>query len=180
MADQQAAKRYAQAAFQIATAEPGSSLDQWRAELRDVAEVLTDSPAAAILGNAKVLLPARYAMVERMLDVSPPVLSLARLLVAKGRAPEARAVAEAFGKLADEHEGIAHASVTTAVPLSAEQLTGIEQQLSSSLGKRVRAVALVDPAIIGGVIVRVGDKLVDGSVRSRLKRLRRELVEGVR
>ena len=180
MADQQAAKRYAQAVFQIATATPGASLDQWRAELRDVAEVLTDSAAAGILANAKVLLPARYAMIERMLDVSPQALNLAKLLVAKGRSPEARAVADAFDRLADEHEGIAHASVTTAVTLSPEQLAGIEQQLSTSLGKRVRAIAQVDPAIIGGVVVRVGDKLVDGSIRSRLKRLRRELVQGVR
>ncbi len=180
MADQQAAKRYAQAAFQIATATPGVSLDQWRAELRDIAQVLADSAAAPVLANSKAPLPARYAMLERMLDISPQALNLAKLLVAKGRQPEASAVADAFDRLADEHEGIAHASVTTAVPLSAEQLAGIEQQLSASLGKRVRAIAQVDPAIIGGVVVRVGDKLVDGSVRSRLKRLRRELVEGVR
>lgn len=180
MADEQAAKRYAQAVFQIATATPGASLDQWRAELRDVAEVLTDSAAAPLLADGKVLLPARYAMIERMLDVSPHALNLAKLLVAKGRSAEARAVAEAFDRLADEYEGIAYASVTTAVPLSSEQVTGIEQQLSASLGKRVRAVAEVDPAIIGGVVVRVGDKLTDGSVRSRLKRLRRELMEGAR
>ena len=141
MADEQAAKRYAQAVFQIATATPGVSLDQWRAELRDVAEVLTDSAAAPLLADGKILLPARYAMIERMLDVSPHALNLAKLLVTKGRSAEARAVSEAFNRLADEHEGIAYASVTTAVPLSAEQVTGIEQQLSASLGKRVRAVA---------------------------------------
>ncbi|MBA4178977.1 MAG: ATP synthase F1 subunit delta [Anaerolinea sp.] len=179
MADVQAAKRYAQAAFQIATATPGASLDQWRAELREIAEVLSDSAASGLLADRKVPVASRVAMVERMLDLSPLALNLARLLVSKGRSQDARAVSDAFNRMADDYEGIAHASVTTAVELTPEQLSAIEQQLSSSLGKRVRAVGAVDPAIIGGLVVRVGDKLVDGSVRTRLKRLRREL-EGVR
>lgn len=179
MADVQAAKRYAQAAFQIATATPGATLDQWRADLQDVAAVLTDSQASGILANTKLPVANRVAMVERMLDVGPMALNLAKLLVSKGRSQDAAAVAAAFNRMADEHEGIAHANVTTAVELSAQQVGDIEQQLSRSLGKRVRAVAVVDPAIVGGVVVRVGDKLIDGSVRSRLKRLRREL-EGAR
>jgi F-type H+-transporting ATPase subunit delta len=179
MADLQAAKRYAQAAFQIATSQPGATLDQWRSDLRDVAEVLTDSAAAAILANTKVPMASRVAMVERTLDVSPMALNLARLLVSKGRSQDARAVSDAFNRMADDHEGIAHARITTAVELSQPQLAAIEQQLSASLGKRVRAVSAVDPAIVGGIVVRVGDKLIDGSVRSRLKRLRREL-EGAR
>lgn len=179
MADLQAAKRYAQAAFQIATSSPGATLDQWRSDLRDVAEVLTDSQASGILGNTRLPVASRAAMVERMLDVSPMALNLAKLLVAKGRSQDARAVADAFNRMADAHEGIAYANVTTAVELSPQQVSDIEQRLGGSLGKRVRAVAAVDPAIIGGIIVRVGDKLVDGSVRSRLKRLRREL-EGAR
>jgi F-type H+-transporting ATPase subunit delta len=58
-------------------------------------------------------------------------------------------------------------------------LTAIQNQLSRELGKNVRATAVVDPGILGGVVVKVGDRLVDGSVRTRLKRLRREL-EGAR
>ncbi len=179
MADLQAAKRYAQAAFQIATSTPGATLDQWRSDLRDIAEVLTDSAASGLLANTKVPMQSRVAMVERALDISPMALNLARLLVAKGRTQDARAVSDALARMADAHEGIAHASITTAVELTPQQLSAIEQQLSTSLGKRVRAVGAVDPGIIGGVVVRVGDKLVDGSVRSRLKRLRREL-EGAR
>ena len=65
------------------------------------------------------------------------------------------------------------------VELSADQLNAISARLSQSLGRQVRARAVVDTSIIGGVVVRVGDKLVDGSIRTRLKRLRREL-EGAR
>ncbi len=63
--------------------------------------------------------------------------------------------------------------------IDADQLNAISSRLSSSLGRDVRARSVVDPSILGGVVVRVGDKLVDGSIRTRLKRLRKEL-EGVR
>jgi F-type H+-transporting ATPase subunit delta len=81
--------------------------------------------------------------------------------------------------MADAEAGIEHAEITTAIDLTADQVRSIEERLSQASGKQVRATASVDPSILGGVIVRVGDRLVDGSVRTRLKQLRREL-EGVR
>lgn len=177
MADLQAARRYAQAAFGIA--RDTGAIATWRTELNDVATVLAESGLAPIFSDTRVPIDQRLAMVERTLDVSPMVLNLAKLLVTKGRAGEARAVAEAFGRLADDYEGIAHAEVTTAVELAPAQLDAIAQKIGQSLGKQVRVTGTVDPGIVGGVVVRVGDKLVDGSVRTRLKRLRREL-EGAR
>ena len=177
MADLQAAKRYAQAAFQIAAAN--GTVATWRTELDDVAQVLAESTVASVLADGRLSVESRQAMVERTLAVSPMVMNLAKLLVAKGRSGDARAVAQAFGRMADAAEGIAHAQVTTAVQLGPEQLSAIESQLSTSLGVTVHAVSTVDPAILGGLVVRVGDRLVDGSVRTRLKRLRREL-EGAR
>ena len=177
MADVQAAKRYAQAAFGIA--KDAGAIPQWRAELNDIASVLSESGLAPILADTKVPLERRLSLVNRALDVSPLAMNFARLLVAKGRSTDARSAADAFERMADEHDGIAHATVTTAVELSADQLSAISSRLSRSLGRDVRARSVVDPSIIGGVVVRVGDKLVDGSIRTRLKRLRREL-EGVR
>jgi F-type H+-transporting ATPase subunit delta len=177
MADVAAAKRYAQAAFDIAKSD--GTIPAWRSELLDVATVLTDSDLAATLADSKIPVEKRTSMVDRVLDVSPKASNLAKLLVQKGRSLDARAVADSFSRMADEHEGIALATVTTAVPLSPEQLTAIQNQLSRELGKNVRATAVVDPGILGGVVVKVGDRLVDGSVRTRLKRLRREL-EGAR
>ena len=177
MADVAAAKRYAQAAFEIARDE--GTLARWREELNDVASVLAESGLASMLADTRVATEKRLGAVERALDVSPKVKNLAKLLVQKGRAADARAVANAFGRLADDAEGIAHAEVTTAVPLSADQLQAISTRLTGQMGKDVRTTGRVDPEILGGVIVKVGDKLVDGSVRTRLKRLRREL-EGAR
>ena len=177
MADVQAAKRYAQAAFEIARDQ--GTIDRWRAELDDIASVLTESRVASILADGKQPLEGRLALIDRALDVSPLALNFAKLLVKKGRSQDSRAVATAFGRMADESEGIAHAQVTTAVELSPDQLNAIASRLSSQMGKDVRATSVVDPGIIGGLIVKVGDKLVDGSVKSRLKRLRKEL-EGAR
>jgi F-type H+-transporting ATPase subunit delta len=177
MADVQAARRYAQAAFGIAT--DSGSISKWRAELDDVASVLTDSGIAPVLADTQKPLDERLALVERALDVSPLAMNFAKLLVSKGRSTDARAIADAFARMADEHDGIAHAEVTTAVPLAPEQLSAIATRLSTTFGKDVRAEGVVDPAILGGIVVRVGDKLVDGSIRTRLKRLRLEL-EGSR
>jgi F-type H+-transporting ATPase subunit delta len=177
MADVAAAKRYAQAAFEIASEE--GAIARWRGELDDIAAVLTDSQLAPMFADSRVPLDRRLSGVERALDISPKALNLAKLLVQKGRSLDARAVANAFGRMADAAEGIAHAQVTTAVPLSADQLQAISARLSSQLGKDVRTTGAVDPSILGGIVVKVGDRLVDGSVKTRLKRLRREL-EGAR
>jgi F-type H+-transporting ATPase subunit delta len=173
MADYQAGKRYAQAAFAIA--KDGGTVNQWRADLADIATVLVHSDAAALLANGRTPLEQRLALLDRMLDIQPLALNLAKLLVARNRSADAEAVAEAFNRMADEDAGIEHASVTTAVPIAPDELARIEQQLGTSLGKRVEAVSTVDPSLIGGVVVRVGDRLIVGSVRTRLKQLRREL-----
>lgn len=177
MADSQAAKRYAQAAFAIARED--GTVTQWRADLADIATVFVHSEAAPVFADTSIPVETRIAMVDRVLDVSPKALNLARLLVAKGRTGEAAEVERAFNRMADEFEGIIDAHVTTAVELDPDQLAKIEQKLSTSLNATVRTTTHVDPAILGGMIVRVGDRVFDGSVRTRLKRLRQEL-QGVR
>ncbi len=173
MAGDNAARRYAQAVFEIA--REGGTIAAWRNELADLATALGNEQFAAWLSDERIALEERSAAVGRVLDVSPLALNLAKLLVSRGRAGDAPAVAEAFNRLADAHDGIEDAMITTAVPLSAEQQERITQQLSGSLGKKIRMTAAVDPSLLGGVIVRVGDRLVDGSVKTRLRLLRKEL-----
>lgn len=177
MADPQVGKRYAQAAFAIA--QDAGTIAQWRSDLADIAAVLVDSEIAPLLADARVPLPRRLELVERTLDIHPAALNLAKLLVSKGRSTDAGSVADAFNAMADNLDGVVDAQVTTAVELTGEQLQAVEAKLSASTGKRVRASTVIDPAILGGMVVRIGDRVVDGSVRTRLKRLRREL-EGVR
>ena len=173
MADRQAAKRYAQAVFAIA--RDRDVITQWRADLDDVASVLADSDAAGWFAAPRVAVAERQAALERVLDVSQLALNLAKLLIAKGRTLEAREIAEAFNNLADDHEGLAQAEITTAVPLQPEQVAAMEQRLGGALGKQITATAAVDSDIIGGVVLRIDDHLIDGRVRTRLRRLRQEL-----
>lgn len=173
MADRQVARRYAQAAFELAREE--GDLEGWRRELDDVASVLVDSDAASVFADGRIPLSERFAFVERVLDVRQAVTNLAKLLIQKGRSAEAREVANVFGELVDEAEGIAHARITTAVELSPDDVAQVEQALSRAYGKRIIGHASVDPNLIGGIVLRIGDRLIDGSVRNRLKLLRQEL-----
>lgn len=177
MANEQVARRYAQAVFGIAVEQ--QNLPRWRSELNDIAVVLAESEAGPLLADSHIPLQKRQDMLERILDVQPLALNFAKLLLQKGRSLEARAIANSFQRMADEHEGIVHAQFTSAIELSPEQVGTIEQRLSKETGKTVTATAHTDPAILGGLIIRIGDTLIDGSIRTRLKRLRQEL-EGAR
>jgi F-type H+-transporting ATPase subunit delta len=174
MADYQAGKRYARAVFDIA--RDTGTIPQWRAELDDIATVLADSELAPVFADGRLAAERRQAIAERVLDVSPAAMNLAKLLIAKGRSPEARAVVQAFNRMADDHEGIAYADVTTAVPLTDAQVRTIAERLGEELNLRVNVEPSVDPSIVGGMVVRVGDRIIDGSLRTRLRELRRELV----
>lgn len=174
MADHQVGRRYAQAVFAIA--RDSGTIAQWRSDLDDVASVLAESGLARGFADGRVPVEQRQALAERVLDVSPMALNLARILIARGRSGSARAVAEAFGALADAHEGIAYADVTTAVPLEPAQVERIAAELGQSIGARVNVRPAVDPSIVGGMIVRIGDRIVDGSVKTRLRELRKDLV----
>jgi len=173
MAGEEAANRYAQAVFAIALQH--GTIDQWRSDLRDIATVLMDSDMAVALADDRIAASRRYEMIDSVLDIPPIARNLAKLLIQKDRTGAARGVAEAFDALADAHAGIAKARITTAVPIDEAQQQAIEHQLSDRLGKTVTATPEVDPALIGGSIIRVGDQLIDGSVATRLRLLRREL-----
>ncbi|MGD9934211.1 MAG: ATP synthase F1 subunit delta [Dehalococcoidia bacterium] len=174
MADFQVGRRYAQAVFAIARDQ--GTIPQWRSDLNDIASVLAESGLARGFADGRIAVEQRQALAARALDVSPLALNLARILIAKGRSDSARAVATAFSALADAHEGIAYADVTTAVALEPAQVEQIAAQLGQSIGARVNVRTSVDPSIVGGMVVRIGDRLVDGSVKTRLRELRKDLV----
>lgn len=171
-----AAKRYAEAAFEIA--HDSDKLEEWRDGLSLIATVLSDPQVAAVLDSARVATRDKLRLVEDILaGLDPLILNLARLLVAKGRHGIAAQVAEAYQELLDAHRGIAHALVTTAVALSEEERQAVTRRLAEISGKQVVVETEVNPEIIGGLVARIGDRLIDGSTRSKLLALRRELQE---
>jgi len=84
-------------------------------------------------------------------------------------------IADEYQRLLDSHRGIEPAEVTAAIPLNEEDRRRLARQLGSITGKKVTVKVEVDPGVVGGIVARVGGKLLDGSTRSRLLALKRNL-----
>jgi F-type H+-transporting ATPase subunit delta len=169
-----AAKRYAEAAYLIAR-EDGTEA-QWLQGLTALAALAASEEAQAVLENARIPPSRKWQLVERVLgDADPLVKNLARLLLRRNKLRLAPEIKEAFQQLVDEARGVHHARVTTAVPLDPDDLRAVRQRLAEITGGEVVVETEVDESILGGLIVRIGDRLIDGSARTRLQALKRRL-----
>lgn len=170
-----AAKRYAQAAFDIA--RDHGTLDAWEKDLQHLRGVLSDPMVAGFFESPAVSEEAKRKALGSILpdDAQQHVRNLALLLLDRGRIGQLDQVVQVFEELLLEERGIAIADVTTAVELTPEEAAEVRAQLSRIIGKQVEIRPRVDPAIIGGVVVRVGDTLIDGSVQTQLNQLRERL-----
>ena len=97
------------------------------------------------------------------------------LLVARGRLSMVGEIAEEYQRLLNSYRGIEEAEIITAVPIDEEDRLKIEERLGAIVGKKVVIKPEVDSSLIGGIVARIGDKLIDGSTRSRLEALKREM-----
>jgi F-type H+-transporting ATPase subunit delta len=169
------ARRYAEAAFEIAQRD--DSMAAWLAAL-DVAEArFADPDATRLLANPAIPTEARERVLDRILGglVSGPPRNLMALLVRRGRFELLPAVGAEFRRLYRLREGIVEAFVTSAAPIDPSEVRALEERLAATAGARIELSLRVDPALIGGLQVRLGDRLIDGSVRGRLERLRASL-----
>ena len=175
-----AARRYAEAAFQVALAD--DALDAWNEDLVYASSVLGLADVEQIVDSPAVPLAERTALVARLLEhrIRPGVLRLVDLLVTRGRADSLPRVSDEFRRLLNSHRGIVMATVTSAVPLTGDESAAIRARVEAMAGARVDLQTLVDPALIGGVTIQVRDQLLDASIRGRLERLRDQLHAGGR
>jgi F-type H+-transporting ATPase subunit delta len=132
------------------------------------------------LANPALPVDQRSVAVASLLKgtASGPVQNLIQLLLRRGRIEELGRVAAEFRRLDDRRQGITHATVTSAAPLSQDDVRALTARLEQSTGGRVALTTQVDEALLGGLVVRIGDRLIDGSVRGRLERLRNQLISG--
>jgi F-type H+-transporting ATPase subunit delta len=172
------ARRYAEAAFEIALRD--GTVDTWRSELDGAADALGDERASRTLSNPAIALEQRAALVEKALSeaVSRPVLNLVLLMLRRRRIEQLPRVAAEFRRLDNQRKGITQASATSAAELTPTELEALTNKLEQFTGGRVELDVSVDPSLLGGLVVRVGDRLIDVSVRGRLERLRNQLVSG--
>jgi len=175
-----AARRYAEAAFQLAQRD--AQLDRWAADLDVVAGIAARPEAERILDNPAIPLAERRQALERLLEgrVQPSAARLAALLLERARVALLPRVAAEFHRLLNAHRGIVSAVVTSAAPLTADETAAVRARVERMAGAAVELHTEVDPNLLGGLTVQVGDRLLDASARGRLERLRDELLAGTR
>ena len=174
-----AARRYAQAAFAIAQAD--GTLDAWGSALQGLAALVADPTVGAYLETTKVESSQKFATLDQALAaVEPKARNLAKLLVRKRRIGLAGEIASAFASFVDAERGVARARVTTATALSGAGRQSIVEAVRRTTGATdVELDEQVDREILGGAIVQVGDHIIDGSVRTRLRGLRRSIAGSI-
>jgi F-type H+-transporting ATPase subunit delta len=174
------ASRYAKALFEVALQER-ADLDQVDRDLQAVIAMMRVSPDLAAASNRRTVTDAaRKSLMEavsKAMALTTPVTKLLVLLADNGKLHYLPDLAEAYRERLLAHKNIVRAEVTSAAPLSPEKTKAVEESLSKSTGKKVELSTRVDPGLLGGLVAKIGSTVYDGSVRTQLERLRKELVE---
>lgn len=174
MANRLSGQRYAQAIFELAQEQ--NRLEEWDVQLQMASDVLQDDEFALFLKHAEVPAARKVSAIESVLgEAHPLVRNLVALLVARSGVDAMPAVQTAYARLLDEHLGRQRVEVTSAVPLDDAELERITQFAADLTGKTVIVATQVDASILGGLVIQIGDRLLDGSSRAALERMRRSV-----
>ena len=174
MAQSVSGKRYAQAIFELGLER--DRLDQWASDLEFIDGVLQDEEYRALLKHADVPIGDKIKAVDTVLSETEPLLrNMVHLLVSKGLVDVMTSLLAEYVGLLDEHRGRQRVQVTSAVPLEQGELDRITQFVSNLVRKEVVVSTDVDESILGGVVIQIGDRLLDGSTSSRLDALRNSM-----
>lgn len=174
------ARRYAKALIQVA-AEQGT-VEQYFSEISAFSQALVPGAEAAEFFEAPSYgIEAKREIVKELasrLSVSKTMRDFLLLLLDKKRLDQLDAILESYRSFADEAAGILRSDVTSAVPLSEEQVAELRTALEKATGKKVVLSVSADPQLIGGVVTRIGDKVFDGSIRTQLTKIQDILQKG--
>lgn len=179
MARYASSRRYAQAVFQIA--QEHGDIDAWLDDARSLAELADDPAAAEFLDAPQIPDAKKLQTIQQTLgdSVNPLALNLLGLLAARRLTHIMPDILSQLTDMVDQHRGVQWADVTTAVPMDDERTTEIAELIGGIVGGKVSLRTYVEPDIIGGLIVRVGDRVIDGSVRAKMRNMEREIVERI-
>ena len=213
------ARRYAQAAFEIAVERDDA--EGWLADLELLAESTANEDFMRTLSAPRIPFARKQALIQEAFgflpvqrrrmdafwtderrkesakpgfwtdelreeyrrigrgDYSVGVLgiNLMLLLASRNLVHLLPAIADRFQELLDAHNGVSRAEAVSAVPLDDRQRRSVERALADVYGGEIRLTSRVDPEILGGMVIRIGDKVLDGSARTRLQNMRRELAQ---
>ena len=168
------ARRYAEAYFDLA--REAKDVAGWRAELAAVADALSSERVASALTNPQLSLAERTRLGLQLLDgASDTARNLARLLIERRRMGMLLGILSHYDVLADREAGVVRAEVTAAIAVDARLEKEISDALAKKIGKSVETTVLSDPSIVGGLVIRIGDRVIDDSVRTHLQQLQAAL-----
>ena len=176
MINQTVARRYAEALVEVAS---GSNLlDEVEEQLRTVvATVEEDEKLAILLVDPKIVPDKKKTILEELFgqQVNPYLLNTLKILVDKKRTGYLKNILDQYVQTANNVRGIAVAHVTSAQSLDEEACAELSKQLSELTGKKIKLAITVDPTLLGGAQVRIGDTVIDGSITSKLSGLEKVL-----
>lgn len=169
------AHRYAQALFDIAAQD---NLDAIEAELQELTQLIEENAEVAhVLYHPHISLSEKKDLMNKIFagQLSVTVRNFLNLLIDRRRQNYLPDIARDFSRLADGARNIVEAKVSSAIPLSEIQEQRLLGELARITGKNVRMVKEVRPELIGGVMVQIGDRVMDGTVAFKLQRIRQSL-----
>ncbi len=176
MATDELIRGYAEALFRVVRAE--GELDRVEDELFRFGKILeSNHELKQVLSDRSIDKVQRAKVLDELLSdrVSPHTLSLLSFVVEQGRGRQLPQILEGLSDLAAEARDSVVAEVRTAIPLEEGQKTKLAAALSKATGKNVTVKVLVDPSVIGGVVAKIGDTVIDGTIRHRLEQLREQV-----
>jgi F-type H+-transporting ATPase subunit delta len=168
-------RRYAQAYFDLA--KRAKKIPERRADLMRAVETLAHPDVTAALANPRLTLSERTRLALDLLEgVDDAARNLVRLLIERGRTAVLGELLATYDALTDRDSGVVRADVVTALPVDAALKRRIGSALGEKLGASVQTEVRQDPEILGGLVIRIGDHVIDNSLRTRLQQLQSALV----
>ncbi len=176
------AERYARALLAVAL-DKKADLDRIGKELSEVAELMRkETRLATVLSSPTIAAPKRVEILDEILGpskLSPLTGNLLRLLTTNERMPLIEEVSAAFRRLTLEHKQIQSGEVVSAHDLDAEQRKRLAKSLGEALGRTMELGYQVDPGLVGGLVVRIGNRIFDASVTTQLRRFKEKTLAGL-
>jgi F-type H+-transporting ATPase subunit delta len=180
MTARMSALRYARAVLDVALAEADPAVVEQ--ELAAAAELFQGHTGLwTVMTNPAVPAPKKRAIVDTLLPrlgVTSVVQKTLQMLASRDRIALLPAIVNAYSSRLMDHQKVVRADVTSAVPLPGDRVKTLERELAGITGRRVVMSAAVDPAIMGGLVTRIGSTVWDGSVKRQLEKIREKLVAG--
>lgn len=174
MAQRVSGKRYGQAIFELAQEQ--DAVEQWGRDMALVSEAFRDGEFSALLKHAGISAEDKRRATDAVLGgAQPMVLNMVNLLVARGLVDAILEACQEFAELQDRLEGRQRVEVTTAVELEPAEVERITAFVAGLIGREVVVTPRVDEDVLGGLVIQIGDRLLDGSARARLNGLREQL-----